>query len=445
MPHKATRRQFLETSAVAGIGFWVAGGLRAQESKSANERVSVACIGVGGKGSGDASEVSRLANIVALCDVDSNMIAKNARNHTAAKPYADYRKLLDEMDKSIDAVTVSTCDHMHAPIALHAMRMGKHCFVQKPSTRTIYEARLLGEVAKKMKVATQMGNQGTAGRSLRQVAAQIKAGALGTVTECHVWTNRPIWPQGIPRPEPAECPANLDWKLWLGVAPDRPYAKGYHDFNWRGWWDFGSGALGDMACHTVNLPYMACDLRDPASVQAETSGHNHDSYPAWSIIEFEFPATDKRPAVRFTWRDGGKRIDADLLGGSTAGQSGALIIGTKGKLWSRDDYGASNTFSNEVTPPTVEAGKDYIVSPGHIQEWINAIKGGPPAMSNFPDYAGRLTETILLGNLAVWVADKAGEKGQKVEWDPVNLKVKNITGLDQIVKPVYPKGYTLDA
>jgi predicted dehydrogenase len=445
MSRKTTRRRFLETSAVAGLGFWVAGGLRAQVSKSANERVNVACVGLGGQGTGDTRNIARLANIVAICDVDSTALESNGRTYPEAKKFTDYRKMLDEMGKSIDAVSVATPDHMHTPVALLAMRQGKHCFVEKPMARTIYEARLLGKVAKEMKVATQMGNHGTAGRSLRETAAQIKAGALGEVKEVHVWTNRPIWPQGIPRPEPSSIPETLDWKLWLGVAPDRPYAKGYHTFNWRGWWDFGSGALGDMACHTVNLPYMACDLRDPVSVQATTSGHNHDSYPQWSIIEFEFPATDKRPAIKFTWRDGGKLIDTEMLNGLTPGRSGCLVVGTKGKMWSTDDYGANNTFSPEVTPPQVEAGKDYQVSPGHFNEWIDACKGGTPAVSNFPDYAGRLTETILLGNLAVWVADKPEEKGEKVQWDPVDLKVKNIKGLDQIVKPVYPAGYTLDA
>jgi predicted dehydrogenase len=401
---------------------------------------------VGNQGSGDARQISRLANVVAICDVDSTAVDNNVRTHASAKKYTDYRKMFDEMGKSIDAVSVATPDHMHAPIALYAMRLGKHCFVEKPMARTVYEARLMGKVAREMKVATQMGNQGTAARQLRETAAQIKAGALGVVKEVHVWTNRPIWPQGIPRPAPAPVPANLDWKSWLGVAPERPYALGYHTFRWRGWWDFGSGAIGDMACHTVNLPFMACDLRDPVSIQATSSGHNHDSFAQWSIIEYEFAATDNRSAIKMTWRDGGKRIDPELLGGRTPGGSGSLVVGTKGKMWSSDDYGRNNTFTEEVKLATLEAGKDYPVSPGHFEEWINAIKGGPAPMSNFPDYASHLTETVLLGNVAVWVADKPDAKGEKIEWDAVNLRAKNnIQGVEQIVKPAYAPGYTLDA
>jgi len=267
----------------------------------------------------------------------------------------------------------------------------------------------------------------------------MRAGRLGTLKEIHVWSNRPIWPQGVPRPKPSECPSTLKWDEWLSVAPKRPYAKGYHPFAWRGWWDFGTGALGDMACHTVNMAYMGLDLFNPTSVQAVTSGHNKDSYPKWSIINFEFPATDWRPAIKFTWMDGGKRPDPELLDGDKPRGSGCLVIGTKGKLYSGNDYGGIDKLYGDVDQSDIE----YPKSPGHFQEWVNAIKGGPPAMSDFADYAGGLTETILLGNLAVYAANEG--EGPKVEWDAKNLKVKNLEGLDQIVKPVYRKGYTLDA
>jgi predicted dehydrogenase len=438
MPHQATRRQFLQTSAVAGVGFWVAGGVQAAESKSPNEKIAMASVGVGGKGDSDSNDAGRSGDMVAICDVDENTLNGAARRFPKAKKYRDFRKMLDEMGKSIDAVTVSTPDHMHTPASLMAMRMGKHCFCQKPLTRTIYEAQLMGEVARKMKVATQMGNQGTADGGLREGAAAIRAGALGTVSEIHVWTNRPIWPQGKERPQTKPVPDNLDWDLWLGAAPERPYADGYHTFAWRGWWDFGSGALGDMACHTVNMAYMGLDLKNPTSVQAETSGHNKDSYPSWSIINFEFPANDWRPAIKFTWYDGGKKVNPDLLGGEKLEGSGALIIGTKGKAYSKGDYGGVSKWLG-VDPPKVE----YTKSPGHFKEWVDAIKGGKPAVSNFPDYASGLTATILLGNLAVWVA--ASGKGEKVLWDAKNMKSTNVAGLEQIVKPVYRKGYTLDA
>jgi len=441
MTHKATRRQFLQTTAATGIGYWVAGGVSAQESNSPNERIAMASIGIGGKGSSDSGDAGRHGDMVAICDVDTGRLEGAGKKFSKAKKYTDFRKMLEEMEKSIDAVTVSTPDHTHAPAALMAMRMGKHCFCQKPMTHSIYEARLMGQVAREKGLATQMGNQGTAGAGLRKAAAMMKAGRLGTPKEVVVWSNRPIWPQGGPRPAPADPPAHLKWDLWLGPAPERPYGNGYHPFSWRGWWDFGTGALGDMACHTVNMPYMGLDLFNPTSVQAVTSGHNKDSYPKWSIIDFEFPATDWRPAVKFTWMDGGKRPDPELLDGDTPRGSGCIVIGTKGKLYSGNDYGGIDKLYGDVDDS--DEGLEYEKSPGHFQEWVEAIKGGKPAMSDFANYAGGLTETILLGNLAVYVA--AEGEGERVQWDAKNMKVKNIKGLEQIVKPVYREGYTLDA
>ena len=433
----STRREFLLTSAAATMGYWVAGGVQAKESNSPNGRIAFASIGIDGKGASDSEDAGRSGDMVAICDVDDNKLGMAAKNRfKKAKKFNDYRKMLDEMGKSIDAVTVSTPDHIHAVAAAMALHMKKHCFVQKPMTHSIHEARVLGELARANGVATQMGNQGTANGGLRKAAAAVKAGVLGTVKEVHVWTNRPIWPQGGDRPKPAEPPQNLHWDLWLGPAPVRPYGNGYHPFSWRGWWDFGCGALGDMACHTFNMPFAALDLRDPTSVQAETSGHNRDSYPKWSVIAFEFPATASRAAVKAWWYDGGKRPPADLLGGRDPGGSGALLVGEKGKIFAPGDY-CDNFDAIGVKVPEL----DFVHSPGHFAEWVRAIKGGKPAMSNFPDYAGPLTETILLGNLAVWVANKG--KGEKVEWDPKNLKVKNISGLEEIVQPTYRTGYSL--
>jgi len=440
MAHKKTRRQFLKATAATGIGFWVAGGVRIARSQSPNEQIAMASVGIGGKGSSDSNDAAHRGKMVAICDVDKQRLAGAARKFQGAKVYTDYRKMFDEMGKSIDAVTVSTPDHNHAPAALIAMRMGKHCFCQKPMTHSIYEARLMGKVAREMKVATQMGNQGTAGAALRKAAALLRKGILGKVTEVHVWTNRPIWPQGGERPAPKDPPPHLEWDLWLGPAPERPYGDGYHPFSWRGWWDFGTGALGDMACHTVNLPYMGLDLKDPVSVQAETSGHNRDSYPKWSVISYEFPANDWRGPLKMIWYDGGKRPPADLLDGENMARSGALVIGEKGKLYSPGDYGGSYKLLGGAEEVEVE----FPQSPGHFQEWVDAIRGGKPAMSNFPDYASSLTETVLLGNLAVWVANEPGV-GPKVEWDAKQMKVKNISGLETIIKPVYRKGYVLDA
>ncbi len=412
---------------------WPVGSSRRSESK--NEKVQIACIGVDGKGNSDSADAARLGKVVAICDVDERKLAKRAANpqFREAKKFFDFRTMLDEMGDQIDAVTVSTPDHNHAPAGVMAMRMGKHCFCQKPMTRTIYEARVMSELAREKGLATQMGNQGTSTNGLRKGAAIIKSGALGTVSEVHIWTNRPVWPQGIERPtEEPPVPSYLHWEQWLGPAPYRPYHEAYHPFKWRGWWDFGSGALGDMACHTVNLPFMGLDLRDPISVEAETSGHNRETFPAWSVIDFEFPAIGDRAALKMVWYDGGKRPDVSLLEGEEPSGSGALIVGDKGKLYSFGDYGDSWKLLGIDEPADVE----FPRSPGHFEEWIRAIEGGEPAMSNFPDYAGALTETILLGNLAVW-------SGKKVDWDAKNLKATNSPELDSFVRPEYRDGYSL--
>jgi len=291
----------------------------------------------------------------------------------------------------------------------------------------------------------------------------IRAGSVGVVKEVHVWTNRPIWAQGGKRPAPAEPPANLHWDVWLGPAKVRPYSKAYHPFAWRGFWDFGTGALGDMACHTVNMPFMALDLFDPISVEAESSGNNKEMYPNWSIIKYEFPANDWRPKLSLTWYDGTKRPgkeSLDLAGADAPGLesrhrpgqkenkpsgdkkkpeitmsgSGCLVIGDKGKLYAPGDYCEQDVWLlGGATPVAGEWEK----SPGHFDEWVRAIKGGPAAHSNFSGYASRLTQTILLGNLAVWA-------GTKVEWDPKELKATNLPELEAIVHPKYREGYTLD-
>ena len=438
MSHNANRRRFLKTTAALGVGYWVAGGVAPRISRAANETINFASVGVNGKGRSDSQDAGRHGNMVAICDIDDNNLGIAAAQWGNAKKYNDYRKMLDEMGKSIDAVTVSTPDHTHAVVASAAMRLGKHAFVQKPLTRSIYEARFLGDLARENKVATQMGNQGTANNALREAAALIQAGAVGKVKEVHVWTNRPVWPQGIDRPsETPEVPKNIHWDEFIGPVEKRPYHPAYHPFKWRGWWAFGTGALGDMACHTLNMPYMALDLRDPTSVQAETSGHNKETYPAWSVIDFEFPERNGRDALTLTWYDGGKKPDASKFGDAKVESSGCLVIGEKGTIYAPGDYASSLVLIGGAEKKEVE----YEKSPGHFEEWVRAIKGEKPAMSNFPDYAGPLTETILLGNLAVWAADKG--EGKKIEWDAKNLKATNADEVASIVKPEYKNGYEL--
>jgi predicted dehydrogenase len=457
------RRRFLQGGAAVGAVAVTGRSLLAQdadaklaaEEEAAEEEVefdpeatNFACIGVGGKGKSDSLDAGQNGNVVAICDVDKRTLEQAALRFPGAKKYHDYREMLTDMGDKIDAVTVSIPDHGHAAAALMAMRMGKHVFCQKPLTRTIYEARLMGEVAKEMGVKTQMGNQGTAESELRRGSACIKAGAIGTVKEVHIWTNRPVWPQGMERPpEGTAVPEHLSWEQWIGPAAFRPYHEAYHPFKWRGFWDFGTGALGDMGCHTINLPYDALELRDPVAVEASTAGHNKETYPGWSVVTFEFPARGDRPALKMYWYDGGKRpeelidqemvdwvseIYPDVEDPHSKMRSGSLIVGDKGKFFSPHDYGALWKIFGAATPEV-----EFEESPGHFVEWVDAIEGGPEATSNFPNYAGPLTEMILLGNLAVW-------SGSRVEWDAKNMKVTNNAELNKLVKPTYRDGYVLD-
>ncbi|HXA80884.1 MAG TPA: Gfo/Idh/MocA family oxidoreductase, partial [Opitutaceae bacterium] len=282
MKHDKNRRQFLKQASLAGLGFWVAGGLRAADSKSPNEKLNVAVIGAGGQGAGDTNAVAGCGeNIVALCDVDEERAKGQFEKYPKAQRYKDFRVMLDKQ-KDIDAVIVATPDHTHAIASITAMRLGKHVYCEKPLTHDVYEARMMRKVASEMRVATQMGNQGTSEPGMRRAVELLRAGVVGPVHEVHVWTNRPIWPQGQWAPNEAKpVPKTLDWDLWLGTAQERPYNPSYCPFSWRGWWDFGTGALGDMACHTANMAFMALKLGYPTSVQAESAGINPYSFPKW--------------------------------------------------------------------------------------------------------------------------------------------------------------------
>ena len=454
------RRQFMQTGLALGTAFWVARGARAE---SPNEKIRFASVGVDGKGSSDMGDAASRGSMTAVCDVDRNRLDAKANDLSSAHPdvqkFTDFRVMFEELADKIDAFTVSTPDHTHAPAAALGMRLGKHCFCQKPLTHSISEARLLGQLAREKDLKTQMGNQGTAESSLRRAATLIRNGVLGRVKEVHVWTNRPIWAQGCDRPEadPNGAPDNLDWDLWLSTAPARPYAGGYHPFSWRGWGDFGTGALGDMACHTVNMPFMGLDIADPLWVQAETSGHNRDSYPNWSTIECEFPKNDWREGFQFFWYDGGKKVDRRLVleclseeevnGRTRRGQvsaSGVLVVGEKDSMYAPGDY-AENGFRLASGETKWNDFDEFEKSPGHFEEWFQAIRGErSEARSNFPSYAGPLTETILLGNLAVYAAPEAGAKGQKVEWNAKDLKVLNDEAdgaLSRIVHKSYTEGF----
>lgn len=437
MQRQQQRRTFLKSAFAVGAGYWTSGSVGTVLSRSPNEQIQFASIGVAGKGSSDSRDAASHGKMVAICDVDERKLKKAAVGFKAdghdPQPYFDFRTMLDEMGDKIDAVTVSTPDHVHATAAAMALNMGKHCFVQKPLTHSIYEARVLGELAREKGVATQMGNQGTANDSLREAAAVLRSGALGTIKEVHVWTNRPLWPSLTERLTAKPVPPYLHWQEWLGPAPARDFNPGYHPHNWRGFWDFGTGALGDMACHTVNMPYAGLQLANPTSVEAESAGHNGDSYPAWSVIKYAFPRIGDRDALTMIWYDGGKRPPLEMLEGEQPLENagGVVIEGTQGKLVSIGDY-ADRVNYYHMDKPEVE----YQKSPGHFDEWVIAINGGAPAKSNFPDYAGPLTETILLGNLAVWA-------NKRVEWDAKMIRATNLPELDSFVRRPYRDGYSL--
>lgn len=444
MTLKSNRRQFMQNSAALGAAVWVGSATQSwTQERSANEVIRFACIGVDGKGSSDRDDAGRHGEIVALCDIDEEKLNKAAARYPKAKKFNDYRKMYDEIGKEFDAVTVSTPDHSHAPAALRGMRMGKHCFCQKPLTYTVAEARMMREVAAEMKLCTQMGNQGTASSGLREAAQIIKNGDIGQVKEIHIWTNRPIWPQGQGRPTTVDpVPPYLNWDAFLGPAPERPFNKdAYHPFKWRGWIDFGTGALGDMACHTMNMSVYALNLFDPVSVEANpdpewTGDARKESFPKLCTIRYEFGQRGDFGPCSLTWYEGGRRPPEELHPGIQQGASGSLVIGEKGSIYSANDY--HGTYS--ILP--VEKWESYkkpeiVNSPGHFTEFANAIKENKPelAMSNF-DYAGRLTETVLLGNVAL-------RAGKKIEWDGKSAQVTNDSAANQYITREYRAGWGL--
>jgi predicted dehydrogenase len=451
------RRGFLGAGA-AGLGyFFTATAVSAQRTgRRPNETLQFAGIGVGGKGSGDIDQAGRLGEVVALCDIDEGSLEKKTQKWSTAKAYHDFRKLYDEMGKHIDAVTVSTPDHTHALASLIAIRMGKHVYTQKPLTHTVFEARVLKEAARQNGVCTQMGNQGSTESGLRRAVEVVQSGLIGEVKEVHVWTNRPVWPQApkiTARPDKADVwPSTLYWDEFIGGAPMRPYSvKTYHPFAWRGWWDFGTGAIGDMACHTANMAFRALRLGHPSAVSAESDPVNPETYPGWAKVTLEFPWRENLPPVNLTWYEGRKDgklvlppedLQSQLLSqDEKLPASGSILVGDKGILYSPNDYGARYRIhpkplaegKNLTTPETLPVnGKG---DQGQKNEWVEAIKAGRPelAYSNF-DYASLLTEAFLLGNVAI-------RMGRKLEWDGPGLRVTNCPEANSLIQTEYRRGW----
>lgn len=437
MSNELTRRDLLKGSAAAVAGLAIAGTAKAAEAPPRRaakpERLRIGIIGCGGKGWSGMELAAEHGDIVALCDIDAEARAKAMAEHPRASTFDDYRLMLDKIHSEMDAVIISTPDHHHAIASAMAMNYGLHSYTEKPLTRTIWEARQLARIARSKKVATQMGNQSTASTPMRKVAALVAAGTWGKVKEVHLWTDRAAayWKQGIPRPEPKRPPKHVDFDLWLGPRPYRPYGEGYHPFSWRGWWDFGTGALGDMGCHIFNMPFMALDLRDPIAVKAETSGHDRDCFPVWSVVHYEFGERKGRAPLTLHWYDGGKKPAAELAPGFEFGGNGVIVVCENGTIYSPNEGNTTFNLVGGAAIPDIQIEE----SPGHMAEFAIAAMGGKPARSNFPDYSGPLTETVLLGNLAIW-AD-----GPRLEWDAKRMQVKGTKEFDSLIKPTYPDGW----
>jgi len=437
-----SRRSFVKAGAGAIAGFtilprFVLGGAG---FKPPSEKLNIAFVGIGGQGK-ENLKACEGENIVALCDVDWSYAGQVFTSHPDVKKFKDYRKMLDEV-KDIDAVVVATPDHTHATIAMAAIKMGKHVYVQKPLTWSIEEARKLTEAAREAKVATQMGNQGHSSEDIRVLCEMIWSGAIGKVREVYAWTDRPFWEQGILRPkETPPVPQGLDWDNWLGPAPERPYNPVYLPFTWRGWLDFGTGALGDMGCHIIDHAYWALKLERPAAVEACVSARaiknwskldNKDTYPDASIVRYEFPSRGDLPPVNLAWFDGGLKPPrpAELEKERSLSANGTIFIGDKGTI-----------VEGRIIPESKM--KDYKrpaksiprINGSHEQNWIDACKGGPAACSNF-EYAGPLTETVLLGNVAI-------RAGKRIEWDGPNMKITNIPEANELLGRKYREGWTL--
>jgi predicted dehydrogenase len=433
-----TRREFV-TKAAATLPLFtivprhVLGG---PGYRAPSDKVRVACIGVGGMGRNDVRGCES-ETIVALCDVDWNAANDAFQSYPSAKRYKDYREMLDK-EKEIDAVTISTPDHMHAPITIAALKRGLHVYTQKPLARTVGEIRaIVAEAKSRPKQITQMGNQGHAAAGVRDLRETVEAGHIGTVERVEFWTDRPIWPQGMRRPTDAHnIPSTLDWSLWLGVAPERPYHPSYAPFNWRGYWDFGTGAMGDMACHLMDAAYWTLGLKYPTTVIADSSPLFEETAPRSARVEYRFPARNGRPPVTLVWRDGNLRPPRpwdwpekrpwpfDGSAQSWVGSAGTLVCGT---------YGENPRLSDETKQAALKAAPPKVVYPrtgGVFAEWFSAIRNGKPAGSDFATYAGPFTEMIALGNLAV-------RTGKVITLDPDTGELKTPGIPTELVTPTY--------
>ncbi|HSB91853.1 MAG TPA: Gfo/Idh/MocA family oxidoreductase [Flavitalea sp.] len=471
----SSRRSFIRNGALAAGSFVIVPRhVLGRGFTAPSDKLNIAAIGAGGKARVNIPYAynNGSENIVALCDVDDREAADSRRKWPKAAYYTDFREMLDKENKHIDAVIVTTPDHMHGVMAMAAMKAGKHVYCEKPLTHDIYEARMLTEAAKKYKVVTQMGNQGSSGDDTRRVETWVQEGIIGDVHTVHVWTNRPVWPQGIPRPEGKfPIPKGVNWDLWLGTAPERPFNPIYIPANWRGWVDFGTGSLGDMGCHFIDVPYRALKLKYPTSVECSVGTVykgffdqmiTDDSYPPSAKIHIQFPQRENMPPVELVWYDGGimPKRPAELLPDEPMSNidGGIIFEGTKGKILA-GLFGGNPTLlpTKKMKEATLPAPNRPLVprgTEGHQTQWVEACKKGYGAYTSSPfEIAGPLTETVIMGNLAVRsfnYADK-DSKGNPVYngrkqllWDGENMRITNFEAANQFVKRNYRGNWKLE-
>ena len=480
---KNSRRSFVKKSAALGAGVFIVprNVLGGSGFISPSDQLNLAAIGSGGKGISDIfnASVNGRERVSALCDVDFSGSAKRSVNSfPKAKLYSDYREMLDK-EKDIDAVTISTPDHVHGPAAVFAMQRKKHVYVQKPITHNIREARILTEMARKQKVVTQMGNQGGSNPLLKMVQGWVDSGKVGKISEVKVWTNRPVWPQGIkmPSPDSKSKPESLNWDLWLGPASMKPYTPNLHPFNWRGWWEYGTGALGDVGCHLIDIPFRTLGLKYPKDAECSvgsvyTKMWSADYYPEGcppsSLITINFDATEKnKTPMQMTWTDGGIRPPHpdiippnDDIGGPNS-LNGVLMIGEKGIISTNINDSSPLTpklyLYNGETEFGPETEKMSEPEYGHQRKWVDACKAGFNSdehlnLTSSFDYAGPMTETVLMGNLAIrsYMLRRKNSKGnmdffarKKLLWDGDNMKITNLEEANQFVTRKYRNGWEI--
>jgi predicted dehydrogenase len=437
--NKLNRRQMLRGTVALGAGAWLA-GRGVAKTVSPNQKLNIAIVGCAGRGGANLEGVKG-ENIVALCDVDEKRLGSAAAQFRGAKTFRDFRKMLDAMHKQIDAVVVSTPDHTHALPSLTAMRLGKHVYCEKPLAWSIEEVRLMAVTARQYKVATQMGTQGLANDDSRVAIEVIRSGVFGEPRELHVWTDRATawWPQGIDRPaDRPPTPKNLDWDLWLGGAPERPYHPAYVPFVWRGWKDFGTGPIGDMGIHNAAVALYALRLGPPESVAiVETSGLKPETFPKWARLRCQFPARGGRKPVALYWYDGGQKPPESLTGCKLAA-NGAILVGSEGTLYSAEWTGGlwrlfpEEKFRNYQRP---ERTLPRAPRQDHYLEWLQACKGGSPAFCNFADFAAPLTEVMLVGALALRL-------GKDLRWDAEKMQA-DCPEAAPLVRREYRKGWEI--